>query len=503
MAGFDPDSYLAQTEAPKASGFDPDAYLGTLPSTTKKPSRKLEAGLEAFGKEASFGYLPELQAAAEPYITKGLNFLTGNDVQVEPDFNKRKGEFVKRGKELSEAEPVASTVGMLGGALSTPIPGLGVGGGLLKTAAKGAASGAITGAAYNPYSESEETGLGLGERGSQALKGGLLGGAASSIAPALSKAGKAVGEASDLLAIKTIGPFKKEMKNLINRNKYEDVAKFVKDKYAKTGASPETIFEKSTADLDVVGKKIGSAYQGVQKKISDPKFVESLTPDQAKKLREIDEEGINIAFNLLGDIEAKFASKPGGAGAVSFIEKTVAEPLSRIGNNLQELMRFRSQVDDLVKWSSRSQEMPVNQEALVTARNAIQKSIDDRIKYLDEVAGGSEMETLKKLNKEYGLTATVKEIAGNRAMALKSNMSLGLPELIVGTGYGGMSGGFTPEGIAKGLLGAAAVRGARTLGPGAITKPVGLLGKGLEKAGKKAEKLKPGQLGRLAGGNNE
>jgi hypothetical protein len=508
---FDPNKFLAKTEnmaANKAQvgGFDPDAFLAkTAPAAQqekKSPGllKRGEAFIESLGKEASFGYLPEMQAAVEPYAFRALSALTGKDVESEGTLEERKKGYVQRSKRLREEAPVASAAGLLTGAVATPIPGFGAGAGIGKAMGRAALSGAISAGAYNPYAESEEIGVGLKERGEMAAKGGLIGGLFGGVIPGAKALGRGLKEGSDELAIRALGPYKREITKLYNRGTADDLAKFVKNKFSLTGATPESLFDDSSRMINKTGKEIGEIYQGVQQKLDDPKFLESIGPQKAEKLVALKDQGINIAVDLLEDVESSFAKKPGGANAVSFIEKTVAAPLSEIGDDVPSLLKFRGQVDDLINWSRRTQDMPVNQEALVMARRKIQNSINKRIEALDDIVGGKQMERLKELNKDYGLASTVKEITANRVNAKKANMMFGLPELLVGGSYGAYSEGLTPEGLAKGLLAAGGLKLGRTYGPALGARALGSPGRLLEKSAAGAQGLlSPERVGRIVG----
>lgn len=153
---------------------------------SKKPG---EAALQGFGQAGSFGYLPQLQAAASPLMTGLLNIprrLKGEEpVQDDSTYAEREKEFESRDQGLLKENPELYAAGAVGGALATPVPGLG-GAKLLSKLpkvgkalegskiAKGVIGAAEQGALYNPGEDGSRVENAL-EAGATAGKLGLLG----------------------------------------------------------------------------------------------------------------------------------------------------------------------------------------------------------------------------------------------------------------------------------------------------------------------------------------
>lgn len=141
--------------------------LNELPATG---SEKAQAALSGFGESATFGYLPEIQAAVEPATDKLFGFITGEEVDDQRSYDERlqdaRGELV----ETQERAPGYALTGQLAG---YAVPGSGIakgtkalakGTGNLAQMAKGAQGtgslgqkikglstvGAVEGAVYNP-----------------------------------------------------------------------------------------------------------------------------------------------------------------------------------------------------------------------------------------------------------------------------------------------------------------------------------------------------------------
>src|SRR5580700_371042 len=86
---------------------------------------KGQAGLEHFGNAAALGYLPQLQAAAEPGMTKVMDFISKRNISKDlPGYTKRRDENIFRMENQEKEFPAESIGGTLGGTVSSSI-GLG------------------------------------------------------------------------------------------------------------------------------------------------------------------------------------------------------------------------------------------------------------------------------------------------------------------------------------------------------------------------------------------
>ena len=147
--------------------------------------------------------------------------------------------------------------------------------------------------------------------------------------------------------------------------------------------------------------------------------------------------------------------------------------------------------------------MSGGQEALVQVRRKIQEAIDNRIKTFDKIVGGSEMKTLKDLNRTYKNASTINSISKKATAGLEGNMAFGLPELIVGGAAGAGSAAYEaaqgrPEGAiesaAKGLLAGAALKTGRTFGTALGQAALSRGGQMLQGAGQNLQQRAPGLL---------
>lgn len=202
MAEFNPKEYLASKQAAgdagdglSSTGFDPKAYLASKEKKSAGLSDYAQTALESSGKALTLGYLPQLQAKAEPLtdrIYDRINRLIGNretDVapmsqltENSPEYIKSRDDNIKRQKGQEEEMPyTAKAAGLAGGIVG----GLALPAGKIATLGQALKTGAITGAAYGGLSnpgdtEGQTSGAQIDQRllnaGVGGAAGGLLGG---------------------------------------------------------------------------------------------------------------------------------------------------------------------------------------------------------------------------------------------------------------------------------------------------------------------------------------
>lgn len=160
----------------------------------KQPSASAgDTALEHFGKGASLGYLPQLQAAAQKYIGDPvLNAMYGKDNVTPTDYVSERDQNIARLAKEAKDNPKLAKASDLAGGLTTGIATSGllpeagaastIGGKIAQGAIQGAKTGAILGAAANPGdTEGELSPLQLLARtknaGVGAAAGGVIGGA--------------------------------------------------------------------------------------------------------------------------------------------------------------------------------------------------------------------------------------------------------------------------------------------------------------------------------------
>lgn len=451
---FDPNKPFEPEEAPvQADG----GYL-----------KDAEAALQGFGQAATFGYLPQLQAAA----SKGIEYLRGDEPS---DYVKTRDEFIKRDQSLAENSPKSYLAGQVGGAVATPGMGVGKAATTAGKIGKAALAGAATGALYNPGDvEGELSGLQLKDRGVNAVKGGTMSGAAQTAGSAVEKGlsawankGKGLEKASNTLALTAAGAKTGELKKLYDKNAMERVGKFLKDEnLVGPGKTIEQTLDGASKIADEAGAEIAEIYKKAGSQTLAPtKIAEELDQVFSKELK----------------------GKAGGRQILSRIQSEL-ENLKDLGPEagVGEVLQFRRGIDDLINYDKSVADMPGAQQALKRMRDFLKDKLEGEVSKVDP----ADLERLKALNKRYWAASEAESI-GKRAFAREeSKMILGLPELIVGGAYGGanavnsaVSG--QPEDMltsaGKGLLAAGGMKAARTYGPGLLVKGAAVGGRLLQK----------------------
>lgn len=235
---FDPDQYLKQKlaaaptpQATPAEGFNPDKYLAektsAQPAEQNRPSllgsvlsgnaqgaiealtpskESADAALSGAGQGLLAGYLPQVQAKAQPVTDRIYNLVNRiqGKPQVEPapwsqltsndeNYVKARDTNIANIDQQKSEHPYAYGAGLVGGALTqgAMLP-IGPAESLLGGVAKGAAVGAAQGAIQNPGdTKGQVSMLQLPERAGGAAVGGAVGGVVGGIGGAISQIGKA------------------------------------------------------------------------------------------------------------------------------------------------------------------------------------------------------------------------------------------------------------------------------------------------------------------------
>jgi hypothetical protein len=210
---FDPKAYLADSGLQKKSGFDPKDYLkdqepaddgsgvmdrvaGLFTSDGRakladtvdrartsqaKPKHGLgQTELESFGNGATLGYLPHLQALAEPVTNAIGKAVTGQDVTSD-DYVDARDKNIKRMAEQRSEHPLNAGLGTLAGGLAlSPLAPESAATTVAGKVGHGVAVGAGFGAAANPGdTEGEVSPLQLKGRAGNAAIGAFTGGTIS------------------------------------------------------------------------------------------------------------------------------------------------------------------------------------------------------------------------------------------------------------------------------------------------------------------------------------
>lgn len=493
---------LAQLEkelAPKAiktSALSPseESELAQLNSELSVPQDKMlannvnsgrgarykEAALQGVGQAATLGYLPQIQAATRKPLEWIYEKVTGEDVP-DKSYVQARDRYIKKDIALSEEAPKSYLGGQITGTvLSALAPGaiagrIGKGAQVAKSLStankvkEAAKYGALTGLLQNPGDvEGEVSPVQLAKRVENSAKGAAIGGGAQAAASLIGKGlkmyagkGKGLEKASNMMAVQAAGAKTSEINKLYNKNAIDRVGKFLKDEgLVGPGKTVEDTLSGAAKILDTDGQEIADIYKRAN--------IRSLAPKQ-------------LAQEMDDLFTKELKGKAGGRRALSAIQGEL-ENLKDLGDDapLEQVLAFRRGIDDLINYDKSISDMPVVQQTMKKVRDFIKDKLDKEVAAVDP----ADLERLKVLNKRYWNASDAESIAKRAMSRENAKMVLGLPELIVGTGYGATEYGKNPEdflgSVAKGALAGAALKGARKFGPGLMVKGAELSGKALQ-----------------------
>lgn len=472
---FDPDKFLAETTPTQrgpaqkdASFFDPDKFLA---DTAPKEERKTEAFIQGLGNSASYGYLPQIQAAVEPAIQGVADLFSddtdqklkeqGFDIQNAPaqTYTQRRDQYIKEGQQLADENPYSSMAGNIGGTIAT---GIATGGGLSKLlgntaraatfggrAAQAARAGAVVGAIRNPGdTEGEISPLQPLERiknaGTDALTGMVFQGGIEGLGKAggvIKDAGKNLKTYSELKALKASGARLKDFRKAFGKGKASALGKEVIDE-----------------GIVGIGDDIGDIAQKAKKAASESNARLDDVYTQADEVLSQSAGPVNFQVNLKnvadklrGTLKTKYANSLDGDEVIASVEKELEKISSKRDITFGELRKLRQSIDEKINHSKLKQDLPAYQEELSNLRNLIQDEVKTKL--------GNVSPELKKTfireNKKLSNLIEISNMAKDKVSRETSNASFGMRErlaggagAIVGGGVGGAIGG--PVGMAVG-----------------------------------------------------
>lgn len=466
---FDPDKYLASKKeaAPKEaiSSFDPDAYLA---SKAQPQERKAEAFTQGFGNAASLGYLPQLQAIAEPYVQAVTDkFLPadpeGFTVQEAPqkDYTQRRDQYIKEGQQLAEENPYSSLAGNLAGTLAT---GIATGGGVSKLLGTGARAatfggrlaqagktGAAIGLVRNPGDTEGEVNLvqpleRIKNAGSDALtamlfQGGVEG--VGKVGTGIKNAGQSLKTFAEKRALNAAGAMKKDFKLLEKLGIKQNVGRTLIDEgIVQAGDDVADVAEKLVAKKSEIGSNVEKVYKETSDELAN-------NPHLDNKIN---------AHKIIDEYEAELVKKYKGKADGKSVVSKIKDKLDALRENpeevtLEELIDIRKDIQGSAK---KAGAWGVNQDSdvaneLKILRNKFQDAGTSKISEVDQVLGTNKSKILKDSNKLYSEVKAAEPIVKDGLSRDESNRIFGLSEQIA-MGSGLATGGpiaAVPLGIAS------------------------------------------------------
>lgn len=456
--------------------------------------RSGEAFAQGFGNAATFGYLPQIQAATEPLVQGALDFFGGDNTDEklkergfqiseapEESYVQRRDRFIRSGKQLADENPYSSAAGNISGAL---VSGIATGGGLnnlLKAgkvatwgqrAKNAAVTGGAIGAVRNPGdTEGEVNVIQAGDRIKNSAQDVALGLATQGGLEALRLGGQAVKNAGSNLktwsqnkSLKASGAMLKDFRRAVGNKKAKELGQSVIDnKIMEVGDDVADIAKKAESAQKSSGARIGKIYDKADE-------ISSLSNDD---IRDLNNEFLEESSKRLqGTID--------GEDVAVKLEKVLSVVRDNKNPTFGELRKLRASIDEQINYSRASNDLPKYQEELLHLRNKVQDLVKQKI---GKVNPKLEKELIRE-NRNFSNIAEISKMAKDKMAREEANSAFGLRERIsggVGATIGAVVGGGVPGAIIGGTLGSISTKVARQYGTPFVAITANKVARALEK----------------------
>lgn len=448
---FDPDAYLQKANVPagKPSVFDPDSYIakasGQKPQDAASVDKPGEAALQGFGQAASFGYLPQLQAATEPLTDKLFSAIEGKDAPDDQStYVQRRDRNIKEQEQLAKDNPKSYIGGLLGGsvasggALAKALPASVAAMSPLKQAA---IAGGAQGLLSNPGDvQGEISGPQLEDRAKGGALGAVVGGAAEKAVGAIQGAPASLKSFAQEKAFKSSGSMLKDFRAAFARDNVHELGQYMIDNgLVKPGMTFEDVASRSQTLKQETGKKIGEFYDRLADAAAkNPAPIASsfaiAAPDTIR------------AELIAATRNNKVLPKLDAPQYTEAMDKIIDQISKGPTHDVRFLNDIIGELDGKINWAQRTPEMAPMQQGLVALRRTLRQKVNDiadRLSGVDQAAS----EHLKMLNRDYGAATTINRISTDRVGRESANRILS-PSDYGAAGIGALIGsqfGSTPE----------------------------------------------------------
>lgn len=512
-----------------------DVPQETMPTEPEGPSRA-QTALESVGKGATLGYLPQLQAMAEPLTDRVFNMIPGGPRaesrpmrQMNPgtqEYVDARDQNIKRQRAQASANPGTALVGEMAGIIGTSVvparaigyagqavgrgtQALGMGARLGGTGGKilaGAGQGAAFGAMMNPGDvEGEVNPLQLDERMSGAKLGAAFGGGMRAAGAGLQKAAPAMKRGAEQLAFKSSGAMLKEFRKAAPKGEVNKIGRFMLDnKLVKAGDTYEHVARRAQAFNQQAGQKLDQIYKqavntskkgaldlpkrlqnvkpsefAAMKKGNLGKRWQEMTPKEFSEIRNIGFNPVRDKSKVLSQVRKSLGDDTQARSAINQIDDYLTELGKKHGSKILDPRAandIKTAIDKAINYSrnplTRSHGL---ERAWKSTRSFIGRKVDKHVEKLGSQMGSpGASKALREANKGYGYSRTVMQTAQDRANRVSANNMLGLPEWAVSGGA--MAGGLSVGGVPGAVIAPAALRAARAHGTSAAAVGLDKLG---------------------------
>lgn len=426
---------------------------GEPPETTS--TEDAEAALQGFGQGASLGYLPQLQAAVEPAVSKVGDLITGSDTYKDlPDYATRRDQWASLQENLAARNPKAYMGGQMGGGVTSAlaVPGSLVAKGATLGTKLGASLG--TGAAYralqNPGNvEGEVTPLQLEDRAMAVADPIALG-----IDAAIPGAGAGAKKIAETRAFKALGPYARDAMKQMPSDKYRDIGRTLldSDTFGWMPKSYESLANKLAALKTKSGEELGSTVEqlaqketGVPISLSREGISEKLKQNLISP--EVDAAGVlDRNSRMMGYIDQFKGTLPEG------VEGPLNDPIPLLQAEMKKRNLAKEINWDRLPGADIPDSEVFNRELLTQLRGGVEEGGEALAKKT-----GFDVEKFKDLKNQYGNFSAAESIAQKRSAKEFANRTLSPSDYgtgLVGAGIGMTQGGSPEERIKNAAIGA-------------------------------------------------
>ncbi len=362
--------------------FDPNAPFEAAPD--QAGTGQAQTALEHGANAATLGYLPQLQAAAAPMIYKGLNAITGQNVQPDSYVNER-DQNISRMDAQQEQNPGTALGAQVGGTLlgAAATPGLGAAGGIGKSVLQGAGYGAAYGLAQNPGdTRGVVDPLQADERAENALTGAVVGGVTGGVTHAAGKAIKGLANSSkglkdlaDTQAVKASGAMLKDFRALEGKDKTGELGRYALDRgIVKSWDTLESVAEKAEIHTQSAGTLLDGVYKQAMGALEDPAVAAKMPGFNPVKDKPA----------ILSEVAKEMGNATGKAGALQKIESYLDQLATDHGDKVLDPRTandVKTEIDKTINYlrNPLSAE-PAAEQAFKNTRGVLAKKIEESVR---------------------------------------------------------------------------------------------------------------------------
>jgi hypothetical protein len=462
--------------------------------TLDEASTATQSALQGFGNQATFGHLPQLNAAVEPVAAKIADLVTGgNSYETIPDYATRRDQWIAQQLAAKNASPKAYTAGQVGGGLSTglAIPlGAAAEAGLPLQMLSGAGSAIAQSALQNPGDQPGVVNpLQLSERASNVVNNPTniaVNALAPAVGPALNSAGGLLSALAERKAFKALGPYARQAMQAFNRDKVNSIGRTALDEGVVT--MPPTSYagleNRANAAASTAGQNLGNTVeQMAQKETGAPVSLsrEDIANNLENKLISPADTDIGGVANKNAQLQELINNwRSGGGESAADLNPNI--PL------LEAELKKRN-VADQIKWDRLpGADIPIeeqfNRSLLGQLKNGVEQGGED----LAQKTGYPVDQFIQQKN-TYGDLQAAKDILAKRNAKEFANRLISPSDYAIGAlgaGAGLMSGGSPEDKMKHALLGTSLAlvnKGARKYGNQISAVGLNRLGQAVDAAG--------------------